>query len=436
VRISVAGTGYVGLVTGVCLAEIGHKVTCVDIDVKKVALLNKGVSPIYEPGLEELMKKNVQTGRLAFTADSSSAYGESEIIFIAVGTPENEDGSANLTYVEAAAVQIAEQIQNDVIIVVKSTVPVGTNEHILEIVNQHKLPSIHAEVASNPEFLREGSAIHDTFHGDRIVIGSRSVIAGDTLEEIYRPLGIPVVRTDIRSAEMIKYAANAFLATKISFINEIANICEKLGADIEDVAEGIGKDARIGSQFLKAGIGYGGSCFPKDTKALVQLAGNVQHKFDLLNSVITVNNRQPLKLIKSAKKHLGSLEGKKIALLGLAFKPNTDDVREAASLVIAKELVKKGAVVTGYDPIALNEARKVLKESITYSDNLAEAITNADAAFIVTEWDEVRTVPMNIYLEKMNTPILIDGRNIYQLRDIPEWMTYVSVGRKEMIKTN
>jgi UDPglucose 6-dehydrogenase len=373
---------------------------------------------------------------LAFTADSSSAYGESEIIFIAVGTPENEDGSANLTYVEAAAVQIAEQIQNDVIIVVKSTVPVGTNEHILEIVNQHKPPSIHAEVASNPEFLREGSAIHDTFHGDRIVIGSRSFFAGDTLEEIYKPLGIPVVRTDIRSAEMIKYAANAFLATKISFINEIANICEKLGADIEDVAEGIGKDARIGQQFLKAGIGYGGSCFPKDTKALVQLAGNVQHKFDLLNSVITVNNRQPLKLIKSAKKHLGSLEGKKIALLGLAFKPNTDDVREAASLVIAKELVKEGAVVTGYDPIALNEARKVLKESITYSDSIAEAITDADAAFIVTEWDEIRTFPMNVYQEKMNTPILIDGRNIYPLRDIPEWMTYVSVGRKEMIKTN
>lgn len=435
-RISVAGTGYVGLVTGVCLAEIGHKVTCVDIDRKKVALLNNGVSPIYEPGLEELMKKNVQSGRLAFTADSSSAYGESEIIFIAVGTPENEDGSANLTYVEAAAVQIAEQIQNDVIIVVKSTVPVGTNEHILEIVNQHKPTSIHAEVASNPEFLREGSAIHDTFHGDRIVIGSRSVFAGDTLEEIYKPLGIPVVRTDIRSAEMIKYAANAFLATKISFINEIANICEKLGADIEDVAEGIGKDSRIGSQFLKAGIGYGGSCFPKDTKALVQLAGNVQHKFDLLNSVITVNNRQPLKLIESAKKYLGSLEGKKIALLGLAFKPNTDDVREAASLVIAKELVKEGAVVTGYDPIALNEARKILKESITYSDNLAEAITDADAAFIVTEWDQVCTVPMNIYKEKMNTPILIDGRNIYRLRDIPEWMTYVSVGRKDMIKTN
>ncbi|MDQ0857223.1 UDP-glucose/GDP-mannose dehydrogenase family protein [Bacillus sp. V2I10] len=435
-RISVAGTGYVGLVTGVCLAEIGHKVTCVDIDRKKVALLNDGVSPIYEPGLEELMKKNVQSGRLAFTADTRTAYGESEIIFIAVGTPENEDGSANLTYVEAAAVQIAEQIQNDVIIVVKSTVPVGTNEHILEIVNQHKPPSIHTEVASNPEFLREGSAIHDTFHGDRIVIGSRSFFAGDTLEEIYKPLGIPVVRTDIRSAEMIKYAANAFLATKISFINEIANICEKLGADIEDVAEGIGKDSRIGQQFLKAGIGYGGSCFPKDTKALVQLAGNVQHKFDLLNSVITVNNRQPLKLIESAKKYLGSLEGKKIALLGLAFKPNTDDVREAASLVIAKELVKEGAVVTGYDPIALNEARKVLKESITYSDNIAEAITDADAAFIVTEWDEVRTFPMNIYQEKMNTPILIDGRNIYPLRDIPEWMTYVSVGRKEMIKTN
>lgn len=432
VRISVAGTGYVGLVTGVCLAEIGHHVTCVDIDESKIALLTSGVSPIYEPGLEELMKKNVESNRLRFTSDSEMAYQQSDIIFIAVGTPENEDGSANLKFVEAAAVQIAEQIRNDVIVVVKSTVPVGTNEYIIEIIKKQKSIFLDVEVVSNPEFLREGSAIHDTFHGDRIVIGSSSTTAGDQLEAVYKPLGIPVVRTDIRSAEMIKYAANAFLATKISFINEIANICEKLGADIEDVALGIGTDTRIGSQFLKAGIGYGGSCFPKDTKALVQLAGNVQHQFDLLDSVITVNNRQPLKLVESAKKRLGTLSGKKITLLGLAFKPNTDDVREAASIVIANELVKEGAKVVGYDPIAIEAARKVLKDSIAYCEDIEEAITDADAVFIVTEWNEIRAFPMEIFKAKMKEPIVFDGRNIYPLKTIPEWMTYVSVGRRAL----
>ncbi|MEM5016217.1 UDP-glucose/GDP-mannose dehydrogenase family protein [Metabacillus indicus] len=433
-RVSVAGTGYVGLVTGVCLAEIGHRVTCVDIDEQKIAKLTQGISPIYEPGLEELMKKNHEAGRLDFTTDSAQAYGESDVIFIAVGTPENEDGSANLTYVNAAAGQMAKQLKKDVVVAVKSTVPVGTNEHVLNVINQHKPMSVKVEVVSNPEFLREGSAIHDTFHGDRIVVGSETQSAGDLLEELYKPLGIPVVRTDIRSAEMIKYAANAFLATKISFINEIANICEKLGADIEDVAEGIGKDARIGPQFLKAGIGYGGSCFPKDTKALVQLAGNVQHQFDLLDSVISVNNRQPLKLIESAKKHMGSLSGKKVALLGLAFKPNTDDVREAASLVLAKELVKQGADVSGYDPIAAEEARKVLEDSITYCDSVSQAIEGADAAFIVTEWDSITSYPMDLYREKMKRPLLFDGRNIYSLRDIPDWMTYISVGRKEIVR--
>ncbi|MGP1910017.1 UDP-glucose dehydrogenase family protein [Metabacillus sp. JX24] len=433
-RVSVAGTGYVGLVTGVCLAEIGHRVTCVDIDEQKIAKLTQGISPIYEPGLEELMKKNHEAGRLDFTTDSAQVYGESDVIFIAVGTPENEDGSANLTYVNAAAEQIAKQLKKDVVVAVKSTVPVGTNEHVLNVMNQHKPLSVKVEVVSNPEFLREGSAIHDTFHGDRIVVGSETASAGDLLEELYKPLRIPVVRTDIRSAEMIKYAANAFLATKISFINEIANICEKLGADIEDVAEGIGKDARIGPQFLKAGIGYGGSCFPKDTKALVQLAGNVQHQFDLLDSVISVNNRQPLKLIESARKHLGSLSGKKVALLGLAFKPNTDDVREAASLVLAKELVKEGAAVSGYDPIAAEEARKVLGDSITYCDSVSEAIEGADAAFIVTEWDSITSYPMDLYREKMKQPLLFDGRNIYSLRDIPDWMTYISVGRKEIVR--
>jgi UDPglucose 6-dehydrogenase len=344
--IAVLGTGYVGLVTGVCLSDIGHYVTCVDIDKQKVEKMKQGISPIYEPGLDELMKKNIERGRLHFTTSHQEAFRDAEVIYIAVGTPQSEDGSADLRFVEQAAKDIATYIERDgVIVVTKSTVPVGTNEKIRTWIKQHLTKDIRFHIVSNPEFLREGSAIYDTFHGDRIVIGADDEWAASVIEEINKPFGIPIFHTDIHSAEMIKYASNAFLATKISFINEIANICEKVGANVEDVAYGMGLDTRIGPQFLRAGIGYGGSCFPKDTKALVQIAGDVDHQFELLQAVIKVNNKQQVKLVEKARNRFGSLRGKKVALLGLAFKPNTDDIREAVLIVIVRELLNNRVLV-------------------------------------------------------------------------------------------
>ncbi|WP_027409238.1 UDP-glucose dehydrogenase family protein [Anoxybacteroides tepidamans] len=431
-NIAVAGTGYVGLVTGTCLADIGHTVSCFDIDETKIELLKAGCSPIYEPGLEELIEKNMKEGRLSFTADEKEAYGKADVIFLAVGTPENEDGSANLTYIENAVRSIVRHIEKDVIIVTKSTVPVGTNERIRRMAEQLKPPFLRTSIVSNPEFLREGSAIYDMFHGDRIVIGAskEDEEAADVVARLYEPLGIPIMKTDIESAEMIKYASNAFLATKISFINEIANICEKVGANIDDVACGIGLDKRIGPQFLQAGIGYGGSCFPKDTKALVQIAGNVQHHFELLESVIKVNNKQQSILIDKAKQYVGNLRGKKVALLGLAFKPNTDDVREAASLVMAKKLIGEGASVVAYDPVATDNAKKQLPPSVQYADTITEAISGADAAFIVTEWDEIKQTPLSEFRKHMHSPIVLDGRNCYSLEEARNAnITYISIGR-------
>jgi UDPglucose 6-dehydrogenase len=300
-EISVIGTGYVGLATGVALSEIGHNVICIDIDKQKIEKMQQGQSPIYEPGLDELMKKNIESGRLRFTTDYKQGMVEAEVIYIAVGTPQKEDGSADLTYIEQVAKAIGEHIERDgVVIVTKSTVPVGTNEKVKNWIKSSLKKEVQFDIVSNPEFLREGSAIYDMFHGDRIVIGAENERAASIIEEIYKPFGIPIFKTDIKSAEMIKYASNAFLATKISFINEIANICEKVGANIDDVAYGMGLDSRIGPQFLKAGIGYGGSCFPKDTRALVQIAGNVHHKFELLEAVISVNNKQQVKLVEKA----------------------------------------------------------------------------------------------------------------------------------------
>ncbi|MFZ3590418.1 UDP-glucose dehydrogenase family protein [Bacillus sp. DJP31] len=429
-NITVAGTGYVGLVTGVCLAEIGQNVTCLDIDHEKVMKMQAGISPIYEPGLQELMLHNIEEGKLHFTTDMVEAYSQANVIYIAVGTPENEDGSANLSYIDEVATHIARHIRQDVIVVTKSTVPVGTNDRIKHIVESNKSPEYKVEIVSNPEFLRESSAIHDTFHGDRIIIGAESEEAAAVIEEINRPFGIPVMKTDIYSAEMIKYASNAFLATKISFINEIANICEKLGANIDDVASGIGQDKRIGTQFLHAGIGYGGSCFPKDTKALVQIAGNVEHKFELLESVIKVNNRQQAMLVEKAREYFGTLKGKRVALLGLAFKPNTDDVREAASLVIARQLVQDGADVIAYDPIAIDNARVILGDVISYSSSLEESLKGADMAFIVTEWSSIKELPLSNYQQWMNTPIIFDGRNCYPLEKVEATsISYVSIGR-------
>lgn len=434
-KIAVAGTGYVGLVTGTCLAEMGQTVVCYDVQKEKIAALQQGRSPIYEPGLEPLIQKNMNAGRLSFTADEKEAYGEADIVFLAVGTPEKEDGSADLTYIEEAVRAVAKHMEKDVVIVTKSTVPVGTNERMRAMMEWWKPPFLRASVISNPEFLREGSAVYDWFYGDRIIIGASEADkeAAELLSCLYEPLGIPIVRTDLASAEMIKYASNAFLATKISFINEISNICEKVGATIDDVAYGIGLDKRIGPHFLQAGIGYGGSCFPKDTKALVQIAGNVQHQFELLEAVIQVNNRQQALLVEKAKQYM-PLRGKNVALLGLAFKPNTDDVREAASLVIANRLFSEGAHVVAYDPIATDNAKRHLPSTVRYASSVTEAIRDADAAFIVTEWDAIKQTPLSVFREKMRTPMIFDGRNCYSLDEAKQAnVTYVSVGRAAVV---
>ena len=436
-EISVVGTGYVGLVTGVALAEIGHNVICIDIDKQKIEKMQQGQSPIYEPGLDELMKKNIESGRLHFTTDYKQGMVEAEVIYIAVGTPQKEDGSADLTYIEQVAKAIGEHIERDgVVIVTKSTVPVGTNEKVKNWIKSSLKKEVQFDIVSNPEFLREGSAIYDMFHGDRIVIGAESERAASIIEEIYKPFGIPIFKTDIKSAEMIKYASNAFLATKISFINEIANICEKVGANIDDVAYGMGLDSRIGPQFLKAGIGYGGSCFPKDTRALVQIAGNVQHKFELLEAVINVNNKQQVKLVEKAIEELGSLKGKKVALLGLAFKPNTDDMREAASIVISKQLLNDGASIKAYDPVAIENAKKVLPGEISFVNTVDEALLDADVAFILTEWEQIKSIDPNKFVELMNEPVIFDGRNCFDLDYMKQYeVSYYSIGRPNVLKS-
>ncbi|NYE09042.1 UDPglucose 6-dehydrogenase [Bacillus niacini] len=429
-RITVAGAGNVGLVTAVCFAEAGHRVTCLDTQKEKIEMLEKGHSPFFEPGLEPLLEKNLASGRLRFSTNPKEAYRGAEIIFIAVGTPEKKDGSVDLSYIYIASYHIAENIENDVIVCTKSTVPVGTNEIIKQIFQNRKPHHLKVDVVSNPEFLREGSAIMDFYLADRIVIGADNPEAASIIEQLYLPLKIPIVVTDIRSAEMIKYASNAFLATKISFINEIANLCEIVGANIEEVSNGMGMDKRIGANYLQPGIGYGGSCFPKDTKALVQLAGNVQHPFELLESVIKVNLQQHSLLVKKAKEMLGSLKGKKAALLGLAFKPETDDIREAVSLTIIKELLEEGSLVTAYDPIAIPNAHKLIGNSIEYTTNIREALKGADFAFIATEWDQIKHLPFDAYMTYMKEPIIFDGRNCYSLNDIQRYpITYVSIGR-------
>ena len=435
-KITVAGTGYVGLVTGVCLAEMGHHVTCIDIQSQKIEMLQSGLSPIYEPGLEPLLIKNQSNSQLNFTTNPQIAYAQAEIIFITVGTPEKEDGTADLQYIENVCLSIAEHIENDVIICTKSTVPVGTNEKIKQIINGNKLPYIHIDVISNPEFLREGSAIFDFYHGDRIVIGADNPEAVKVMEQLYLPLGIPLIKTDIKSAEMIKYASNAFLATKISFINEIAALCEKVGANIDEVSYGIGQDKRIGPHFLQAGIGYGGSCFPKDTKALAKLAGNVQHSFELLNAVIEVNNRQQSLPVLKAKELFGSLLGKKVTVLGLAFKPKTDDIREAASLQIINGLLNESAIVTAYDPIAITNAKKVFGNQITYTDDIRDALMDSELAIIATEWDQIKSFPLHLYELYMKEAIIIDGRNCLPLHEmINHSIHYISIGRSSRLPT-
>ncbi|MBR2566710.1 MAG: UDP-glucose/GDP-mannose dehydrogenase family protein [Paenibacillus sp.] len=429
-KIAVIGTGYVGLVTGVCLADIGHQVTCIDIDDSKIEALNSGKSIIFEPGLEELMEKNCAEHRLRFTSEYKDGLENADVIYIAVGTPANEDGTANLKALENVAVTLATYIKKHVIIVTKSTVPIGTNDKIRQWVENNLTCTATFDIVSNPEFLREGSAIQDTFYGDRIIIGSDSVKAGDIIEEINSPFNIPVFRTSVRSAEMIKYASNAFLATKISFINEISNLCEELGADVTEVAHGMGMDKRIGPHFLDAGIGYGGSCFPKDTNALMQIAGDIDMDFELLKSVIKVNKKQNQLLIKKAQKRLGDLHGLRIAVLGLAFKPNTDDVREAASLTIIKELLSRGAQVIAYDPVAEANAKLLLPVEVEYAGSISSAIKNADSVFILTEWQEIVDFDPSFYELLMKRPIVFDGRNCYKQDQLINLnIEYYSIGR-------
>ncbi|MFS0820166.1 UDP-glucose dehydrogenase family protein [Bacillus sp. 1P02SD] len=435
-KITVAGAGYVGLVTSVCLAELGHEVICIDIQAQKIEQLQEGFSPIYEPELEPLLQKNLIEGRLYFTTNPRYAYTQADVIFIAVGTPQNVDGTANLDYVYDVVETIAVHIENDVIICTKSTVPVGTNEKLKRIIDSKKLPQLRVEIVSNPEFLREGSAVVDFFYGDRIVIGAENDESARVLENIYQPLKIPIIKTDVKSAEMIKYASNAFLATKISFVNEIARMCEKVGANIDDVTYGIGKDQRIGPYFLKAGLGYGGSCFPKDTRALIHTSGSLGHHFELLEAVIKVNNRQKSFPVVKAKELLNSLKGRKVAVLGLSFKPNTDDIREAASITVIKELLQEGASVNAYDPIAIKKAKEIFGNSIDYTDEIPTAIQNADVTIITTEWEQIKQFPLNLYSEYMKEPKVIDGRNCYPLEEVQKYpLLYVSIGRPTVVKT-
>ena len=436
-KIVVAGTGYVGLVTGACLSEIGHKVTCVDIDENKVTMMKKGISPIYEPGLDELLKRNYEEGRLDFTTDYKNAYKDANIVFIGVGTPEREDGSANLDYVFKVCEQIAESVENNCLVVVKSTVPIGTNDRVEEFLKEHVKAGIHIEVASNPEFLAQGPAVKDTLYASRIVIGVESKEAEEKLRYVYEGFNQPIVVTNRRSAEMIKYASNDFLALKISFINEIANVCEIVGANIEDVARGMSYDKRIGDKFLKAGLGYGGSCFPKDTKALHWLANDSGYEIKTIKATIEVNENQKYKMFRKAKQRFGSLKGMKVAVLGLTFKPETDDLREAPSIPNIKRLLDEGAEIVAFDPVGEENFKKKFNLPIEYVKSPKEALKNADVAFIFTEWKEIKNLDLQCYERLMKTPIIFDGRNCYDINLVKDHnIDYYSVGRKEVLNCN
>lgn len=429
-KIAVAGTGYVGLVAGVCFAEKGHQVICVDVDEKKVETMKKGISPIYEQDLEELMQKNYAEGRLDYTTDYKTAYKDADAIFIGVGTPEQPDGSANLSYVATVSRQIAETIEKDCLIVVKSTVPIGTNDKVEQFVKDFLVHDVKVEVASNPEFLAQGTAVRDTLQAKRIIIGTESKEAEKILKEIYEPFNLPIVSVNRRSAEMIKYASNDFLALKISYMNDIANLCELVGANIEDVAKGMSYDDRIGSNFLRAGIGYGGSCFPKDTKALKYLAKQHGYKLKTVEAAVDVNAEQKTKLFKKASDRLITFNGLKVAVLGLAFKPGTDDLREAPSLDNVELLLKQGAKIYAYDPVAVDNFKKKYPDQLTYVNNPEEALQDANVCFIFTEWKDIKNVKPVEYANLMKTPLVYDGRNIYDLEEMKEAnVEYYSIGR-------
>ena len=433
-NICVVGTGYVGLVTGAVFADLGNDVVCVDNVKGKIDSLKAGKMPIYEPGLEEMVVRNVDDGRLSFTTDLPAAVEQSDIIFIAVGTPARESGETDLSHVEAVAAEIGKTMNRYKVIVNKSTVPVGTGELVREVIARHQRRPIEYDVVSNPEFLREGSAIEDTLRPDRIVIGAANQQAAMKLVELYAPLERPMIITDLPSAEVIKYASNAFLAAKISFINAIANVCESAGADVTQVMKGMGMDGRIGSAFLQAGLGYGGSCFPKDVDSLIHTAGRLGYDFKMLKAVVDINRERSGRLVEMIRKVLGPLDEMRVAVLGLAFKPNTDDMREAKSLDVVHQLVAGGATVRAYDPVAVDNARPLLPESVIYAASPYEAAQDADAVVLITEWNEFKYLNLERLRGVLRRRIIFDGRNIWE----PERMRrlgfeYYSIGRKPVV---
>jgi UDPglucose 6-dehydrogenase len=440
-KISVVGTGYVGLVSGTCFAETGIDVVCVDIDSRKIEMLNNGQIPIYEPGLEDIYKKNVEKGRLTFTTNLVESIKDADAVFIAVGTPPDEDGSADLKYVLGVAREIGKNMDHYMVIVTKSTVPVGTSVKVKKAVLEElekRGVQIEFDVASNPEFLKEGSAVDDFLRPDRIVIGTESEKAQKVMSRLYKPFllnGHPILFMDITSSEMTKYAANSMLATKISFINDIANLCEIVGADVDAVRKGIGSDSRIGYKFIYPGTGYGGSCFPKDVQALVRTADEHGYSLDILKAVEAVNYRQKSVLFGKINHHFdGDLKGRKFALWGLAFKPKTDDMREAPSLVIIEKLLEAGAEVVAYDPVAIHEAKRILGDKIEFAKDEYEACIDADAMILVTEWSEFRSPNFKVLKKLLKNKIIFDGRNIYDPAEMAEMgFTYYAIGRKPVI---
>ncbi len=430
-KISVVGTGYVGLVTGACFADLGNEVTCIDIVPEKVAMLQQGKIPIYEPQLEEVVERNLAMGRLRFTTDYATGLAGAEFVFIAVNTPQGQDGEADMRDVQAAATAIGANLTTSAVVVNKSTMPIGAGDWVANILEKNVRPGVEFAVVSNPEFLREGSAVADFLVPDRVVLGSNDRAAAERVAVLYQPVKAPIMITDIRTAEMIKYASNAFLAAKISFINEISSICERLGADVREVAQGMGYDKRIGSAFLDAGVGYGGSCFPKDVRVLEHMASIHGSHPQLLRTVIDINRDQRRQLIQKIRNVLGGLNERTIGLLGLAFKPNTDDLREAPALEIAHLLQHEGAHLRAYDPAAMAKAKPLLPE-VAFGRDAYETATGCDAVVLVTEWNEFKQLDMNRLRSVMAFPLLVDGRNVYD----PETMTrlgfiYCGMGRRQ-----
>ncbi len=437
-RITIVGTGYVGLVTGACFADMGVNITCVDIDRTKIENLKKNILPIYEPGLDVIVQRNRKRNKLNFSTDLGGSLKECDVVFIAVGTPPGEDGSADLDHVIKVAKQIGKYMTGYMVVVTKSTVPVGTAEKVRRAINSQlkaRKLDIKFDIASNPEFLKEGAAIDDFMKPDRIVIGIESEKSRKIMEKLYKPFtlnGHPIIFMDIASAEMTKYAANAMLATRISFMNEIANLCEILGADINMVRKGIGSDPRIGNQFIYAGIGYGGSCFPKDVRALIKTAHQHDYKMRVIEAVENVNNDQKTTLVGKIKKHFkNNLDGLNIAIWGLAFKPQTDDMREAPSLAIIDKLIKEGCNITAYDPEAMKQAQKIIGKKISYAKNKEEAVVNADCLLLITEWNVFRIPDFKKMYQLMKQPVIFDGRNIYNADELKTiGFSYYCVGKK------